>query len=170
MADVKSFFSAREAALLGGVRPTMVDYLCRAGLLVPTHGAERGYGIRRCYSFGDVVVLRGLARILQAGVSVLRLQRDLKALRRRHPEITPDSLPAPHLVSDGRHIYFANGNAALEAARDGQYAFAFLVEMTRVQHEVLAQLYVERVSDRPPTFNYRLRSGGRRAVSEGASR
>jgi DNA-binding transcriptional MerR regulator len=133
-------FSAGEAARLAGMTPSMVDYLCRTKVLVPSLGTVRGRGRARQYSFGDVVVLRLLSRLLESGISVLRMKRGLQALRKRHPEITPASLPANYVVTDGITIYLRHGKDRLEEAANGQGTFAFVLELARVRAEVIKEV------------------------------
>src|SRR5689334_13552313 len=99
----------RDAARLGLHTEKMVDYLCRQKVLIPSLSkGKRGRGRPRKYSFGDVVMLRVLARLLNAGVSVERIKRALQVLRKYHPEITPERLPAEYLVTDGVHVYLCD--------------------------------------------------------------
>ena len=50
-------------------------------------------------------MLRVLARLLKAGVSVQRLKTALKSLRKYHKEISPTRVPAQYLVTDGRQMF-----------------------------------------------------------------
>jgi hypothetical protein len=50
---------------------------------------------------------------------------------------TLTSAPASHIVTDGAFIYLRNGSHALERATDGQYAFAFVIEIDQVRREVI---------------------------------
>ncbi|MEQ9303035.1 MAG: MerR family transcriptional regulator, partial [Marinoscillum sp.] len=102
-------FSSKEAIVLSGLSRTMLDYLVRSKLHVPTGEKHCGRrGARRCYSFGDIVTLRALASLLNAGVSVMNLKRALKKLSSAHKEIEPGKLPGKYLVTDGKDIYFRN--------------------------------------------------------------
>jgi DNA-binding transcriptional MerR regulator len=119
----------------------MVDYLCRHGIIVPSGPRKRGRGRPREYTFGDVVMLRSVAALLRAGVSVARLRDSLVALRRRHPEITPHTIPARYLVTDGEAVYFSSGKEPLETLdRAGQFTFGFVLEVRRVRAEVLERV------------------------------
>lgn len=158
MGKTKNYFYAGEAARLSGLPPTMVDYLCRCRLAVPTHAQQKGRGHRRQYSFGDVVMLKTIKRMLDAGMSVLQLGRALRSLRRHHPEITPNSLPGNYLVTDGLRIYFRHGNHAVEELTGGQYSFAFVVELEKVKQEVLKQLEVKKSDNGKSGFSYRIRN------------
>ena len=98
-------FLIAEAAEYSGLTPAMLDYLCRASILVPSSPGRRGRGCPRKYSFGDVVMLRVLARLLKSGVSVQRLKKALNSIRKYHKEILRNSLPAQYLVTDGRQVF-----------------------------------------------------------------
>jgi precorrin-4/cobalt-precorrin-4 C11-methyltransferase len=60
------------------------------------------------------VVLRGIAKLLQHGVTVSRLKGALQGLRRRHPEFSPTSVPAALLVTDGISVYFRDSEQVVE--------------------------------------------------------
>ena len=139
MGKVPTSYEVKEAARLSRLPVTMVDYLCRMDILVPTVSKSRGRGHRRRYSFGDVVMLRVLARMLKAGVEVSKLRVALKGLRKQHPEITPTSLPAALLVTDGRAVYLRDKNAALEDVASGQMAFAFVLELSKVTSQIASE-------------------------------
>ncbi len=114
----------------------MVDYLCRARVLVPTR-AHPGRGRDRWYSFGDVVMLRVLKHLLDCGISVSKLRKGLEAIRKRHPEITPDSLPERYLLINHRGaVYFRSSVMGVEEVMTGQLAFAFVVELEKIRDQV----------------------------------
>lgn len=115
----------------------MLNYLCREKIVIPTSSGSRGHGVPRKYSFGDVVALRLVARLSAAGVSVLRLRRAMQRLRKLHPQITLTSLPGSHVVTDGRDIYIKRERESLERALDGQFAFAFVIELAPLRKEVI---------------------------------
>lgn len=131
-------YTSEQAARLGDLSTYMVHYLCRERLLEPSGRSARGRGKRRAYTFGDVVMLRALARFLKSGISVANLKRSLRELRKRHPEITPNSLPSKFVVSDGKQVYFRNRHEALESLDgSGQFVFAFVIELRQLRDEVL---------------------------------
>lgn len=130
-------FTATQAAALAGLSQAMLNYLCREEIVVPTSSQTRGHGTPRRYSFGDVVALRLVARLSAAGVSVLRLRKAMLRLRKLHPEITLTSLPGSHVVTDGRDLYIRRKGDSLERAMDGQFAFAFVIELAPLRQEVV---------------------------------
>jgi len=131
---------------LSGLSQAMVNYLCRMQLVEPSCSCKRGHGVPRHYSFGDVVALRLVARLSKIGISPLRLRKGLEYLRQYQPGITLTSRPASHLVTDGQYIYLRNKEDSLERATDGQYAFAFVIELAQIQGEVAKRLEPTRKS------------------------
>lgn len=133
---VADSFSATQAAAFAGISRAMLNYLCREQIVVPSVLPSRGHGSPRAYSFGDVVALRLVAKLSAAGVLVLRLKKAMQRLRKLHPEITLTSLPGSHVVTDGRDLYIRRKGETLERALDGQFAFAFVVELAPIRNEV----------------------------------
>jgi hypothetical protein len=138
--DPAEWFPARNAAKLAGLSFTMVNYLCRTGVVEPTCDCRRGHGRPRHYSFGDIVALRVVARLSKSGVQPLRLKTALRRLRKFHPEITAKSLPATHVVSNGRELFLRQAGDSLERIYDGQFAFAFVIDLTPIQRDVARKL------------------------------
>jgi len=134
---VAQHFSAKEAAEFAGLSLAMVDYLCRYKLVIPANERKRGRGVQRWYSFGDIVVLRSVAKLLEAGVSVLRLKKALANLRAQHSDITFDGMPATYLVTDGKDVFFRHKTGVLELLTNGQLSFAFVVEVESVRKEAV---------------------------------
>jgi DNA-binding transcriptional MerR regulator len=136
--QIAQTFSVRQGAAFSGLSMAMVNYLCRQGILVPSAGRRRGRGVQRLFSFGDIVVLRAVAKLLDGGVSVYRLRRALKTLRAFHPGITASGMPAAYLVTDGQDVLLRHRSGVLELLTSGQFSFAFVVEMESVRREAVA--------------------------------
>lgn len=115
----------------------MVNYLCRHKIVVPSNGRRRGRGVQRLFSFGDIVVMRAIAKLLAGGVSVYRLRRALGALRGMHPSITQTGMPAAYLVTDGHEVFLRHRTGVLELLSKKQLSFAFVVEIESVRKEAV---------------------------------
>lgn len=136
--SLKEYFSTSEAALHAGLTAKMVDYLCRTRTVVPSGEATPGRGRQRRYIFGDLVILRGVAHLLRAGVSVAKLNRALALLRERSGEISTSSVPARFLVTDGQNIFLRSADQALvDLSGNGQLVFAFVIELEKLRREVV---------------------------------
>jgi DNA-binding transcriptional MerR regulator len=133
-------YNVRMVAALAGLSPAMVNYLCRQKLIQPSLSKQRGRGRPLSYGFGDIVMLRVIARLLKPGVAVERVREAFIALRRHHPAITPTSLPARYLVTDGKSVFLSDGKAQLEKLDGrGQMSFVFVLELSAIRDEVLGE-------------------------------
>lgn len=133
---MNSFFDIGTVAKLSGLSIAMVDYLCRTKIVVPTCKL-RGRGRKRLYTFPQIIVLRVISKLLGAGVSVSKLGKAIKGLKKFHPEITPNTLPGLYLVTNGAEIYFRRKDEVLECLSNGQLSFAFVIEIEAVKNEII---------------------------------
>ncbi|HDR9095098.1 MerR family transcriptional regulator [Burkholderia vietnamiensis] len=124
-------FSVAQAARLSGLTLSMVNYLCRYDVVVPSASGERGRGRRRAFTYRDVLLLRVLSQLLKQGVSVLGLRRSLVAYRERGASKTGIE-SCRYFVTDGYNVYFQDGGR-LEDLSSGQRAFAFVLDMKPVR-------------------------------------
>ena len=83
----------------------MLDYLCREDLVTPSASNQRGRGRQRRYTFGDVVVLRMVGRLLSSGIEVSKIRRGLRELQRRTNNISPGNIPFRLVVTDGTDVF-----------------------------------------------------------------
>jgi hypothetical protein len=136
--QVVQSYSVEQAAAFSRLSLSMVNYLCRTKIVVPSNGRKRGRGVQRLFSFGDMVVLRAMAKLLEGGVSVYRLRRALAVFRSTHASITSSRMPASYLVTDGQEVLLRHKSGVLELLASGQFSFAFVVEMESVRKEAVA--------------------------------
>jgi DNA-binding transcriptional MerR regulator len=137
---IKDSFTTKEAAALAGFRTgMMVDYLCRQGIVVPSKRPGPGRGRARLYSFGDLVLLRAVSRLLQSGLPVRRLKDALEKLRKQFQRVRPETAIAKYLITDGKEVFLVDRpEALLNLNRDGQLAFAFIIDVEHAREDVIA--------------------------------
>lgn len=138
MSKVSQTFSVAQAAEFSGLSTAMVNYLVRERIVMPTTSARRGRGLQRHFAFGDIVVMKAVARMLAAGVSVYRMRRALAGFREVHPEITPKGMPASYLVTDGREVFLRHRSGLVELLARQQFSFAFVLEVDSMRKEAVA--------------------------------
>jgi DNA-binding transcriptional MerR regulator len=131
-----SGYTVPQAERLTGLSRAMLDYLCRSEILRPSAKPCRGRGHRRLYSFPDLVLLRVIARLLESGISVLKLRKSLAALRKRHPEFATSRISGSMLVTDGARIYLRQSAQVIEDLISGQLGFAFVIELEGVRRDL----------------------------------
>jgi DNA-binding transcriptional MerR regulator len=94
-------FRAPSVARMVGITYRQLDYWARKGLVTPSIKDADGSGSQRLYGFTDVVHLKLIKKLLDAGVSLQKVSRAVmyikEDLRKPLEEVT--------LVSDGKGIY-----------------------------------------------------------------
>src|SRR2546422_9158678 len=66
-----------------GISYRQLDYWARTALVVPSVRDASGSGTQRLYSFRDLVVLKVVKRLLDAGGSLQNIRRAIETLRSR---------------------------------------------------------------------------------------
>ncbi|MDQ1644740.1 MAG: hypothetical protein QOJ50_924, partial [Cryptosporangiaceae bacterium] len=84
-----------------GITYRQLDYWARTGLVEPSIRAAHGSGSQRLYSFRDILVLKIVKRLLDAGVSLQNIRVAVDQLRSRGV----DDLAKITLLSDGTTVY-----------------------------------------------------------------
>lgn len=139
-------FTARQASRLTNCTPHQLRYWDSVGLVKPSiQGTGGRPGVRRLYSFRDLVSLRVVRGLLDNGMSVQRVRRAWAYLR-RHVDIDKE-LSEVRLVTDGRSIFEVNPEETeiLDALRHGQLAFFGTIEgLTRSVAEDITRFELDR--------------------------
>lgn len=112
----------------------MLDYLCREHFIEPSGSTERGRGKSRQFTFGDLITLKVIARLLSSGVEVRRLAKGLRTLRDRLG--SPVATAVRYVVSDGVEVFLQESGSLESLTDDGQFAFAFLVDLKACEREL----------------------------------
>jgi DNA-binding transcriptional MerR regulator len=74
-------FRGPQVCKLVGITYRQLDYWARTGLLRPSITDARGSGTQRLYSYHDVLELKVIKRLLDAGVSLRQARRAVECLR-----------------------------------------------------------------------------------------
>ncbi|MDP3984155.1 MAG: helix-turn-helix domain-containing protein [Acidimicrobiia bacterium] len=139
-------FTAEQASKLTNCTPHQLRYWDRVGLVVPSiQGTGGRPGVRRLYSFRDLVALRVVHSLLVNGMSLQRVRRAWDYLRRYGN--MENHLGHVKLVSDGTTIYEVGAaeGQVLDALREGQLAFfARIDEITRQVEEDVTRFELDR--------------------------
>ena len=122
-------YSAIQAARLSGCTPAQVDTWRRIGLVVPDDAEPTGP-----YSFRDLVALRMVRSLLDAGLPMARIRRAVAELVR-----TGDDIAGLRLVTDGEAVWACRDDGQiLDALSHGQ--LALFVAVDRFADEVEAEV------------------------------
>ncbi len=137
-------FTAEQASRFTNCTPHQLRYWDRIGLVKPSIQSTGGRpGIRRLYSFRDLVALRSIRSMIDGGMSLQRTRRAIQFLRKKTG--LDEHLSEMRLLTDGRSIYKVSESEGelLDALREGQMAFfsALGDAVTRVDARSTRYLY-----------------------------
>lgn len=126
-----------------------LDYWARTGLVEPTVREAAGSGTQRLYSFRDILVLKIVKKLLDAGVSLHNIRTAISTLRGYGVE----ELAQITLMSDGMSVYECTStDEVVDLLQGGQAVFGIAVgRQVRDVEGSLAHLPGERASDRADT-------------------
>ena len=97
-----------------------LDYWARTGLVVPEIRTAGGSGTQRLYSFRDLLILKVIKRLIDAGISLQQIRTAIEHLRARGA----DDLTEVTLMSDGVSVYeCTTDDQVIDLLRGGQGMF-----------------------------------------------
>jgi DNA-binding transcriptional MerR regulator len=103
-------FTGSVACTLVGITYRQLDYWDRTGLVSPSVHPAVGSGSRRSYGFDDLVELRIVKRLLDAGVSLGHIRVTMQRLRHALP--VQDRV-AVNILSDGERVHVCRSGVDL---------------------------------------------------------
>ena len=119
-------FRAPQVCKLVGITYRQLDYWARTDLIRPSLQHAHGSGSQRLYSFIDVVQLKVIKRLLDAGMSLKKIRQAMDILREQLDSDQP--LVDVTLLSDGASIYAAHSaDEVVDVFRRGQGVFGIAV-------------------------------------------
>jgi DNA-binding transcriptional MerR regulator len=107
-----------------GISYRQLDYWARTGLVEPSIRPAAGSGSQRLYSFRDLVVLRVVKSLLEAGVSLQNIRKAIDTLRAHGVE----DLAGITLISDGTTVYECrSAEEIVDLLQGGQGVFGIAI-------------------------------------------
>ena len=132
-----------------GITYRQLDYWARTGLVEPTVRSASGSGSQRLYSFRDILLLKVIKRLLDAGISLQQIRTAVSHLRERGT----DDLTRVTLMSDGASVYECTSNdEVIDLLQGGQGVFGIAIGgVWREIEGTLAELPSERTAEAGPS-------------------
>jgi DNA-binding transcriptional MerR regulator len=128
-------YRGATACSAAGITYRQLDYWARTFLVEPSVRTASGSGTQRLYGFRDILVLKIVKRLLDAGVSLQNIRTAVDHLRDRG--VT--DLERVTLMSDGASIYeCTSSDEIIDLLAGGQGVFGIAVG--KVWHEVEGSL------------------------------
>ena len=116
-------FSGRTTAEIVGISYRQLDYWARTDLVRPSLAEAQGSGSRRRYSYRDLLELKVIKQLLDAGIKLESVRQVFSYLR----EQLGEDITTANLVIHGRNsVVVASGDELIDVLRSGQGVFNVL--------------------------------------------
>lgn len=119
--NLKRFYGSKDVCKIIGLTYKQLDYYDRTDFVKPSVSGAGGCGTRRMYSFKDLLKLKVIKKLLEAGISLQKIRRTKKYLEDNWKN---DGFDKITLISDGNTVY-ACGSAKdiVDTLKSGQGVF-----------------------------------------------
>jgi DNA-binding transcriptional MerR regulator len=109
-------FSGTQTAKVVGITYRQLDYWARTDLIRPSMSDASGSGSRRLYSYSDLVELRVIKTLLDAGIKLESVREVFRYLR----EHLSEDIASAHLVISGTSVVLCQGEELIDVLNRGQ--------------------------------------------------
>jgi DNA-binding transcriptional MerR regulator len=109
-------FSGTQAADIVGISYRQLDYWARTDLVRPSATDAAGSGTRREYVYRDLLELKVIKNLLDAGIKLESVREVFNYLRRH----VTSEVAAAHIVISGKSVVLCDGEHLVDAVRNGQ--------------------------------------------------
>jgi len=134
-----------------GISYRQLDYWARTDLLRPSISEARGSGTQRRYSYRDLLELKVIKRLLDAGVSLQSARRAIEVLRKSGEDVATANL----VLNGSQSVLAHSGEEIIDLLQGGQGVLN-IVALAGVVQELDAAIH-----DLTPTGNPTGSSTGR---------
>src|SRR4249920_2237832 len=113
---VEPGFSGTKAAKIVGISYRQLDYWARTDLVRPSLVDAKGSGSRRLYSYRDLLELKLIKSLLDAGIKLESVRKAFEYLRLH----VDTDIASAHLVINGDAVLLCDGDELVDVLRQGQ--------------------------------------------------
>ena len=128
-------YSGTRAAQIVGITYRQLDYWARTDLVRPSLVDASGSGSRRRYSYRDLLELKVIKKLLDAGVRLESVREVFDYLRN---QVNTD-ISSAHIVIDGSTVLLCEGDEWIDVVRHGQGVLQ-LLPVANVKSEIDQQI------------------------------
>ena len=125
--DTSDNYRSQDVCKLTGLTYKQLDYYDRTKFLSPSINKALGYGTKRMYSFSDMLKLKVVKNLLDAGIGLQKIRKTKKYL-----EMTgngDDDFLKVTLISDGNTVFACySDQEIIDTLNSGQAVFGIALE------------------------------------------
>jgi DNA-binding transcriptional MerR regulator len=129
-------FSGRKTAEIVGISYRQLDYWARTDLVTPSLAEARGSGSRRLYSYRDLLELKVIKTLLDAG---LKLESVRKVFTYMREQLGEDISSANLVISGSTSVLVRSGEELVDVLQQGQGVLNVLA-LAGVKDEIDARI------------------------------
>ncbi len=120
-----------------GITYRQLDYWTRTGLVIPSVAAATGSGSQRLYSFNDLLQLKVVKSLIEAGASLQKVRQAIDYVRNH----LADDWSKVTIVTDGAGVYACTSDAeVVDLLRKGQGVLGAIVAVGKVRDQLAGTL------------------------------
>ena len=138
-APAQAGFSGTKAAKIVGISYRQLDYWARTDLVRPSLTDAKGSGSRRAYSYRDLLELRVIKSLLDAGIKLESVRTAFDYLRQH----VDTDIAAAHLVISGNDVILCDGDNLIDVMRRGGQGVLNVLALGAVKDDLDLQLDAE---------------------------
>src|SRR5215207_6177996 len=113
---VEDGFRGPQVCSIVGITYRQLDYWARTHLIRPSITDAKGSGSQRRYSYRDLVELKVIKNLLDAGISLQSARRALEVLREAGEEVSTASL----VLNGAQSVLARSGEEIIDLLKGGQ--------------------------------------------------
>lgn len=145
----ESGYRGPQTCKIVGITYRQLDYWTRTELVVPTVQAAHGSGTQRMYSFNDLLQLKVIKSLTDAGASLQKVRQALDYVR---GELRGDWTKLT-IVTDGSGVYACTSDAeVIDLLRSGQGVLGAVVAVDKVREQLAGALANVHAAQAPVEF------------------
>jgi DNA-binding transcriptional MerR regulator len=120
--DIKKFYTSRQVCKIINITYRQLDYYDRTDFVKPSVNNAGGYGTRRMYNFDDLMKLKVVKKLMDAGISIQRIRKAKRFLEENNGR--DSSFSNVTLISDGESVFACNSDKdIIDTLKSGQGVF-----------------------------------------------
>jgi DNA-binding transcriptional MerR regulator len=126
-----------QACKIVGITYRQLDYWTRTGLVAPSKQDAHGSGTQRLYSFNDLLQLKVIKSLTDAGASLQKVRQALDYVK---TDLDADWATVT-IVTDGAGVYACTSDAeVVDLLRSGQGVLGAIVAVDKVRDQLAGDL------------------------------
>jgi DNA-binding transcriptional MerR regulator len=125
-------FRGPQVCNIVGITYRQLDYWARTDLMRPSISDAKGSGTQRVYAYTDLLQLKVIKQLLDAGVSLRSTRKAIECLRASGTDVASASL----VIADDQTVLANSGEELFDLLRGGQGVLSIVLGMERIVSEV----------------------------------